>query len=218
MVKNCFQIFDRFLIPIDSWWKNIFDSILIISSVYNVYVNAFYSAFRLPEGDAEVVLDKFIEYMFLLDMIFCFFQEFKDGETFVRVTGFKVVAMRYAKKSFVFDLVAWLPVDEFFTFGKHHGNDSNAHLFRILKLLRIPRLFELLDVEKFKGITNMFYQAQLDKAVAKDDFSYHYPILQQLKLVYIYRLLQIILIIISCSYFLAIFWRIYVHDIIDYDH
>lgn len=91
-------------------------------------------------------------------------------------------------------------------------------MFRVLKLLRIPRLFELLDVEKFKGILSMYYTAQLETAVAQEDFSYHYPILKQMKMIYMYRLLQIVVIIISCSYFLAIFWRIYVQDIIDYEN
>ena len=55
-------------------------------------------------------------------------------------------------------------------------------MFRVLKLLRIPRLFELLDVEKFKGILSMYYIAQLETAVAQEDFSYHYPILKQMKI------------------------------------
>lgn len=73
MARSCAQFFDRFVIPIDATWKEIFDLVLIFSSVYNVYANAFYSAFRLPESPSELFLDWFIEVMFLFDMIFCFF-------------------------------------------------------------------------------------------------------------------------------------------------
>jgi hypothetical protein len=52
--------------------------------------------------------------MFFFDMIFCFFQEFQDQETFVMVSEFKIIAKRYAKKSFFFDLIAWIPIDLFF--------------------------------------------------------------------------------------------------------
>lgn len=97
-------------------------------------------------------------------------------------------------------------------------DDFDPHLFRLLKLLRIPRLFELLDVERFKGILNLYYAIQLNNAVTTDNFSYHYPILRLLKMIYIYRVLQIIIIIISCSYFLAIFWNIFVNDMIDHEN
>jgi len=51
-----------------------------------------------------------------------------------------------------------------------------------------------------------------------ENFTYHYPILRRLKTIYFYRIIQIIIIIISCSYFLGIFWRIFVHEIIDWEH
>lgn len=50
-----------------------FDLFLIINSCYNVYVNAYYAAFRSPTGKVEIILEYVIEGMFLLDMIFCFF-------------------------------------------------------------------------------------------------------------------------------------------------
>lgn len=101
--------------------------------------------------------------MFLFDMIFCFFQEYIDAESFHKVTNFKIIAKRYARKSFVYDLFAWLPIDMFF---KREG----VYLFRLLKLLRIPRLFELLDVEKFKQVLNLYYQVKLDQAVAQENY------------------------------------------------
>jgi len=64
---------DRFVIPLDSSWKEMFDLFLIINSCYNVYVNAYYAAFRSPTGKVEIILEYVIEGMFLLDMIFCFF-------------------------------------------------------------------------------------------------------------------------------------------------
>lgn len=47
---------------------------------------------------------------------------------------------------------------------------EEVYLFRLLKLLRIPRLFELLDVEKFKGVINFYYQSKLNEAVASENF------------------------------------------------
>ena len=95
---------------------------------------------------------------------------------------------------------------------------EEVYLFRLLKLLRIPRLFELLDVEKFKVVINFYYQNKLNEAVASENFQFHYPIMGIIKMVYFYRVIQIIVIIMSTAYFLGIFWRIYVHEIIDWQH
>ena len=47
-IQSILEVFDKFVIKVESRWKNVFDGILIISSVYNVFVNAFYAAFRSP--------------------------------------------------------------------------------------------------------------------------------------------------------------------------
>lgn len=71
------------------------------------------------------------------------------------MTTFKSIAIRYARKSFVYDLLAWIPIDWLFDLDDPAQDDP--HLFRLLKLLRIPRLFELLDVDKFKMVLSMYY-------------------------------------------------------------
>jgi hypothetical protein len=45
-------------------------------------------------------------------------------------------------------MLAWIPL-ELLT---HEAHLANHEKFRILKLLRIPRLIDLLNIEKFKGI------------------------------------------------------------------
>ena len=49
-----------------------------------------------------------------------------------------------------------------------------------------------------------------------DDYIYHYPIWKQIKQVYAYRVFQTVVILYSVSYFLAILWRIFVYDIVDW--
>ena len=83
---------------------------LIIASAYNVYVNAHFATFGSPKAD-DLIIDFFVEFLFVLDMIFCFFQEYKDGETYHMVSSFKDIAMHYLKKSFFFDFIAIIPFD-----------------------------------------------------------------------------------------------------------
>ena len=117
--------------------------ILVISSIYNVFSNAYYAAFRPPVHLYEFWLDMFMELLFFLDIIFCFFQEFKDQETYHYVSKFKPIAVRYFKRTFFSDLIAWVPYDYLFFYEQMHTSDLK--LLRLTKLLRIPRMMQLLD-------------------------------------------------------------------------
>jgi hypothetical protein len=136
-----------------------------LASCYNVFTNAYYAAYKIPDSEKEIMRDQFVEVLFFIDMIFCFFQEFKDDETFKIETKFKSIAKEYGKKRFVFDFLAWLPVDLIILQLKLNNHHDKFHLVRLLKMFRLPRLAELLDVEKFRSIVNNYYQNQLDKSV-----------------------------------------------------
>ena len=59
-------------------------------------------------------MDQAVESLFLLDMAFCFCQEYLDEETYTLVSDLKTIAKHYMKKSFIFDLLAWLPLEIIF--------------------------------------------------------------------------------------------------------
>lgn len=70
------SFFDRFVIAKDSSWKNAFDMVMLVASCYNVFTQAYYSAFGLPVGIVMNFLDYVIELLFFLDFVFCFCQEY----------------------------------------------------------------------------------------------------------------------------------------------
>lgn len=93
-----------------------------------------------------------MESLFLLDMVFNFLEEYLDEETYTYVTDLKKISLRYLKGKFIFDLLAWLPLNlmiELF--------DGRKRLFRVLKMLRLPRLAQLLNVERVKKLVNEHY-------------------------------------------------------------
>ena len=59
-----------------------------------------------------------IEGLFLIDLIFCFFQEYKDEETYTIISDVKKIAKHYLKGSFIFDLLAIIPIQELLNMGK----------------------------------------------------------------------------------------------------
>ena len=110
---------------------------LLFVTGLNIFGNAFIAAFDVEENTAFIIVDQFVESLFLLDIIFSFFQEYLDEETYMVVSDLVKIGKNYLKGSFIFDLLAWLPFDLLL-----HGLDSEKHdrIWRLLKLLRLPRL------------------------------------------------------------------------------
>jgi len=77
----------------------------------------------------------------------------------------------------------------------------------------MPRLAQLLDVEKCKNIVNSYFEKQLKYNISINNYKMHYPIKRALLIVQFYRVFQLVIIIFAVSYFLGIFWHIIVKDI-----
>lgn len=88
-VRDDLACLNKFVISKGSTWKGVFDLIMMITSVYNIFANAQYAAFGAPDSLIEIIVDYFVESLFLFDMIFCFFQEYMDEETYKVVRNFK---------------------------------------------------------------------------------------------------------------------------------
>ena len=86
-------------------------------------------------------------------------------------------------------------------------------MWKMLKLLRIPRLFELLDVDRIKQYINAYYNQILEKAVRENNEEESYPILKALMYVQIYKIFRLVVIIFTLSFFLGIIWHIFVVDL-----
>ena len=208
------NVFDKFVIPLESPWKANFDNLLILASCINVFTQGFYSAFGNPQDTSSIVLEYLTEVLFSLDLIFCFCQEFNDTETYSLISDIKTIAVNYAKGSFFFDLLAILPFHIFLrgTMSSEMYKEK-SRLFKLFKLLRVPRLIELLNVDRVKKSVKVYYQKQLESNLEKQKDSENYPILKALMLVYLYKIVRLVLIIFTSSYFLGIFWYIIVYDI-----
>lgn len=152
--KGDLAFLNKLLIRKDSARKGAFDIVMLVVSVYNIYGNAYYSAFDIPFQTSLwfIVFDNSIELLFFVDMICCFCQEYVDEETYTAVSDIKMIAINYLKRSFIFDLLAVIPFESIFL-----NYLETPRLWRLMKLLRMPRLSQLLDVEKFKNIVNAYY-------------------------------------------------------------
>ena len=59
------------------------------------------------------------------------------------------------------------------------------------------------------------FELKMERQLKKGRVDTSYPIVLQMMFVYCYRILSLIIIIFTSSYFLGILWYIYTHDIED---
>ena len=80
-------------------------------------------------------------------------------------------------------------------------------------MFRIPRLVELLNVNRVKRNIKEHYNKILIKAVEENRENETYPILKTILLVQMYKIFRLMVVILTSSYFLGILWHILVCDI-----
>ena len=105
--------FDCLVIKKESSWKGGFDVVMLFVSCYNIFMNAYYSAFGIPTDPYFNYVDMAVESLFICDLVFCFCQEYLDEETYSVVTNIKQIAKHYLKKTFIVDFVACLPITNY---------------------------------------------------------------------------------------------------------
>ena len=144
------------VIKIDSPWKGWFDFVMLIVSCQNIFFNSYYSAFGLPSSKMFNFIDIFIELLFVSDLVFCFCQEYMDDTTFSIEKDFLKIAKHYLKQTFLIDFIACLPITNII-----QNPGEKTRLWRLAKLLRMPRLAQLLDVEKVKSMIQEYFTRRL---------------------------------------------------------
>jgi len=89
-----------------------------------------------------------MEAFFALGILRSFFLEFTDEENHRPVRDLKRIAKRYLGSSFIFDLVAisTLPLIGLF---KDSWDPENLSLLYLLRLLRVERIFVILNIQVF---------------------------------------------------------------------
>ena len=197
---------------------------MLVASCHSIIVNAYFAVFGLPTSDMMVSCDYVVESLYLFDIVFNFLEEYNEEETHLVVSNVPRIAWHYLTTGFVFDLIAWFPVEQTYSllmlhaFGKPSGSSSFAgdeklRLVRLLKLLRLQRMTQLLDAGRLREKLNSYYSKQLEYAAKDEESTFRYPVMRIMALVDGYHIFSLATTLLASAYIFAIFWLIFSIDI-----
>jgi potassium voltage-gated channel Eag-related subfamily H protein 7 len=140
----------------------IWDGVIILLLIFTTYVTPYEVAFLSTRFNTLFVINRFVDLIFLLDLIRCFFTAYFDEMKQYWVGDAGAIAANYMKGWFTIDLVSILPFD---SVGLIMNSDAISkfkaariiRLMRLLKLLRLLRSARIINRWRDEyGITNAF--------------------------------------------------------------
>lgn len=174
----------RIIIDMDSSWKSIFDVVILVLVGYSCFTTLYYVAFGVPTNKWHIAWDLLVEYMFYLDFIFSFLQEYYDEESQQRIRDLKMIAKKYIEGWFLIDFVSIFPFHIFLNTGV---------VTKLFRLCRLPRLVKLIDPSRFKKVLKgSAKEDQDDEAIAQEYF-----------VMYIYNIFRLVVIAVMITYFIG---------------
>ena len=160
-------ICDKFIISPENRTNSYFKALTILLALLSTLSSAYYACFGGPQEVPLKIFDYSMEACFLIDMIRNFFLEYSHDETHKPIRDLKQIAKRYLTSSFIFDLVAisTFALQELF---KDKWEQDSLNLLYILRLLRVEKIFVILNIQVFQGIIKFYYRSNLNASIAKN--------------------------------------------------
>jgi len=182
------QIYDRLIISSRNRGKAIFDIMILILVIYSCLTTMYYVVTEsYPTSAGRLALEWIIEAFFLADLVFNFFLEYRDPNTYKRIRDFKKISTRYLKGRFAFDFLALFPF---------YLITEDLLWTRLFRLLRLPKFFQMLDINYIdKLLTSLLLGLSKDKQM-----SYGFVLRN------IYRILRLLIIAVFITYFIGCLW------------
>mmetsp|Transcript_16560 Transcript_16560/g.11697 ORF Transcript_16560/g.11697 Transcript_16560/m.11697 type:complete len:129 (-) Transcript_16560:1078-1464(-) len=123
---------------------------ILIVIAYSCFTSFYFTAFTLPRDNQTIMyLEHTVLVFFSLDIILNFMREYIEPDSTTWVREHSKIAKKYIKSGwFFFDVLATFP---FYVFN----SAGDLIWFKLLRMIRIPRIVNLLDLSKF----NKFVEA-----------------------------------------------------------
>jgi len=179
---------EKLIIPHDNKYLSIWDMMLMFMIIYSTLSSAYLLAFDIETDDHPALnhWNTTVEIIFAIDLVLTFFKEYQDIENFCYVRNHWMIAKRYLRTWFFVDFFSVFPFESIF----------NIRAFRLLRILRLPRLLKSMDGSTFDKIIVNFLPIGDRQRRIKYLFATKY----------VYKIMRLLLIAAGLTYFVGCFW------------
>ena len=154
--NNKKSFYHKLLISHDSKFKSFFDIIVLIMVNISSLIILYDFCFVETDKDNNNLFVNnpvyyVIELFFAIFIILQFFQTYQDPSTYLIITDFKSIALRYIKRWFFIDLLSIIPFELFMS-----SSDTKLKYFKMIRFLRLPKFIQTIDVKRFDNLATSF--------------------------------------------------------------
>ena len=80
---------ENFIISMNSPWKTVFDTSILLVIGYSVFTSVFFVSFNVQRSRLFRIIDSGVTTVFFIDFFFNFFQEYQDKVTYTKIRDHK---------------------------------------------------------------------------------------------------------------------------------
>lgn len=181
-------------------------------ALISTFLATYLACFGFPEGKGFFIIYYVMESMFAIDTLLLFFTQYQDEEDNKPVRDIKSIALKHIKSDFIFDALATFPfhIVLLSRFDDENIKDRIQLLF-LLKMIRFRKMMSLFETKNFQDFIKSLFKTRLQQIIQNKQMNTNQTvdnnmILLQIKIMYIFRVLRLIIIILILSYFLGTLW------------
>lgn len=198
-VNPYLSIHKNYVISASNHYKNYFNTLMILLTVYSVISSLYFLAFNKVNLAANII-DDIIWGLFIIDFILNFFSEFRDVKK-RKISNLRLIFDKYAKGMMIPDLLALIPL-------RFAGHPNGEYILRLLRTLKIGRVF---------GLVNIYYLADaLSGIVYKEECLSKKRI--KIKIFLFWEIIKQVVKMFFATYFLACVWYYYIDYLLREKH
>lgn len=140
-------------------FRTVWDTMTAGAIVYSALFVPYRLAFEIEPVGSDLVLDRVVDCLFIIDIVFSFFTAAWDQEAEVLITEKGEIAKRYLTGWFVPDFMASMPFDLFALHLMNDETEIQADQLRVLKMIRLLRLLKIMRMVKMSRLLTKFQES-----------------------------------------------------------
>jgi hypothetical protein len=182
-----------FLLNPEHRFLQIYDAIMLVVISYSCIMSAYFVMFEfIKDPSYWMALEHACFGFFAFDIIFNFMRQFRDIDgTFV--TSHQRILSRYF-------MSGWLLIDLVATFPFYALGSDSTLVFKMIRLVRLPRIIRIFSVKTFKKNLNLFVRGNTRTA----------RITSRITVRKTYSIVRLVLLALVTCYFITALFYIFV--------